>query len=64
MLAVELLKEARKSSDDSELLYYLGMAHWRQKQPVPTRDALRRALDLNLADNLAANARQVLAELK
>jgi tetratricopeptide (TPR) repeat protein len=62
--AIELLKEARKSSDDSELLYYLGMAHWRQKQPVPTRDALRRALDLNLADNLAANARQVLAELK
>jgi Flp pilus assembly protein TadD len=62
--AVELLKEARQAKDDPELLYYLGMAHLRQKQPALTKDALRRALDLKLGDQLAADARRVLAELK
>ncbi len=63
--AVRYLTEcAQKGVADGETLYYLGMGHYRLKQPNESRAALRRALELNLAAPLADEARRVLAELK
>jgi tetratricopeptide (TPR) repeat protein len=63
--SVNLLKEgASKRDGDAELLYYLGMAQYRLKERGESKHALQRALDLKLSDNLAGEAKRVLAELK
>ena len=63
--AAQLLKEsARTRNDDPELLYYLGIAHYRLKETKESKAALQRALALNLQTKLANEARRVLAELK
>jgi tetratricopeptide (TPR) repeat protein len=62
--AVQLLKESsQKLNNDAESLYYLGMAHYRLKRPEESKQALQKALALNLSPQLAAEAKRVLAEL-
>src|SRR5260370_24540763 len=47
--AIQLLAEsARQKTHDAELQYYLGMAQYQLKQRVESKEALQRALDLNL----------------
>jgi Flp pilus assembly protein TadD len=59
--ASELLKQvAEKRKDDPDLLYYLGMAYYQLKRPEEAEGPLQRALGLNLAPNLADEARRVL----
>jgi Flp pilus assembly protein TadD len=63
--AVNLLQEsAGQRSDDAELMFFLGMAHDRLKHRGESRQALQRALDLNLRADLAAEARRTLTEAK
>jgi uncharacterized protein HemY len=63
--AVNVLKEsAAKRDDDADLMYYLGMARYRLKDKSGSAEALQRALQLNLKENLASDARKALAELK
>ena len=60
-----LLREyAKKSGDDGEAFYYLGMDYYKLKQPGPCKKALRRALDLHIADPLEGQAQGILKELK
>jgi Tfp pilus assembly protein PilF len=59
-----LLESAGKRKDDPVLLYYLGMAQYRLKKSAESKEALQRALDLNLRADLATEARRTLAELK
>lgn len=59
-----LSQSLQTRNNDAELLYYLGMAQYRLKSPAESRQSLQRALDLNLAPQLAADAKRVLAELK
>ena len=60
-----LLRETTgKSGNDPEAFFYLGMDCYQLKQPKPCKLALQRALDLSLPDNLAAQARRILKELK
>ena len=60
-----LLKEGKqKFSNDAEHFYYLGMAHYRLKQGKESKEALQRALLLNVSTKLANEARRVMAELK
>ncbi len=63
--AAQLLAEsAQKQTSDGELWYYLGMSHYRLKHPKESKDALNRALALNIPTKQADDARRVLAELK
>jgi tetratricopeptide (TPR) repeat protein len=52
-----------KGSEDAKSLYYLGMARYQLKDPA-SKDALQKALALNIEPKLAADARRILAELK
>jgi tetratricopeptide (TPR) repeat protein len=61
--STELLEKASaKLKDDSDLLYYLGMAHYHLRKYAETKDALQRALSLNLSGKLADEARHALAD--
>ena len=61
--AANLLKEsAAKLNTDGSVLYYLGMAQYKLKQPVDYRATLERALALNLPNELAAEATRTLTE--
>jgi len=63
--AARLLAEsADKRDNDGELMYYLGMARYRLKQRTESKQALQRALELKLREDLAVEARHTLAELK
>ncbi|HUA67817.1 MAG TPA: tetratricopeptide repeat protein [Candidatus Saccharimonadales bacterium] len=63
--AADLLQEsARQKNQDPELQYYLGMAEYHLKRGPESKAALQRALDLNLSGKPAAEAKQILAELK
>jgi tetratricopeptide (TPR) repeat protein len=63
--SAQLLKEsARKRSSDAELLYYLGMAHYRLKEKRESKDALKHALALNIPTKLSAEAKRVIGELE
>jgi tetratricopeptide (TPR) repeat protein len=63
--SAQLLGEsAQKLSDDSEQLFYLGMSRYQLKQKQGSKDALSRALTLNLPAPLASEARKVLDQLK
>jgi Flp pilus assembly protein TadD len=61
--ATSLLKDSlKRSSNDAELLYYLGMAQHSLKQIAESRVSLQRALAANLRADLATEARRILAE--
>ena len=63
--AARFLKQSLQTrKDDAELLYYLGVAQYHLKSPAESRQSLKRAFDLNLAPQLAADAKRILAELK
>ena len=55
---------AGQKSRDAQCLYYLGMAEYHLQNRVDCKANLQRALDLNLPDALATEAKRVLAELK
>jgi tetratricopeptide (TPR) repeat protein len=61
--SVEQLRQAAAArANDAELLYYLGAAYHQLKQSRECRDALQRALDLNLSPGLAGEAKRALAD--
>jgi tetratricopeptide (TPR) repeat protein len=63
--AMPLLREsAEKSTNDGEALYYLGMDYYKLKQRTDSKQALQRALDAGLADDMASQARTTIKELK
>ncbi len=63
--ATQLLNEAlRQRPDEAEWQYYLGMTHYRLKQPAQSKPALQKAVALKLRGELATEANRVLAELK
>jgi tetratricopeptide (TPR) repeat protein len=59
-----LTQSASKFPNDPELLYYLGMDYYQLKDNANSKKNLQRAVDLKLPDNLAAQAKNVLALLK
>jgi len=59
-----LAESARQKTRDAELHYYPGMANYQLKQRTESREALQRALDLNLPMTLAGEANRVLKELR
>jgi tetratricopeptide (TPR) repeat protein len=60
-----LLEESASSlTTDATLMYYLGMAQYRDNDQADCKLSLRRALELNLNDELSSTARQTLAGLK
>lgn len=63
--ASALLKEGAASlTTDATLMYYLGMAQYRNNDPSSSKVSLRRALELNLNGDLSLMAKQTLAGLK
>jgi Flp pilus assembly protein TadD len=63
--ATQLLQESSQSqSDDGEVFYYLGMAHYQLKHTAQAKTALQHAVTLKLASSSADSARKVLGELK
>ncbi|MEO7299896.1 MAG: tetratricopeptide repeat protein [Verrucomicrobiota bacterium] len=63
--SAQLLKESSsKFQADGEFSYYLGMAHYRLKQPKESKAALQHALSLNLPGKFADEANRILTELK
>lgn len=63
--AARFLKQSLQArGNDAELLYYLGVTQYRLKSLAESKQSLKRALDLNLAPQLAADAKRILAELK
>jgi tetratricopeptide (TPR) repeat protein len=61
--AAELLKQATaKRKDDPQLLYYIGEVHRQLKQWDECKEALQRALTLNLSPGLADDAKRALAD--
>ena len=59
-----LMQGAEGPAQDGELLYYLGKAQYQLKQNKKSKDALQRALALNIRPELADDARKLLAQLK
>jgi tetratricopeptide (TPR) repeat protein len=63
--AAGLLKESANSlTADATLMYYLGMAQYRNNDPAACKLSLRRALELNLNGELSSAAKQTLVGLK
>lgn len=63
--AAQLLrKNSERLNKSGQLLYYFGKAEYQLKQKRESKDALQRALNLNLQSDLAVDARKTLAELK
>lgn len=62
--AVETLKGITMSSRDGESFYYLGMAYYRLQQTKESKEALQRALAMNIAGKFAEEANRVISELK
>jgi tetratricopeptide (TPR) repeat protein len=60
-----LLKESASTlTTDATLMYYLGMAQYRNNDQANCKLSLRRALELNLNAELSSAAKQTLAGLK
>jgi tetratricopeptide (TPR) repeat protein len=60
--AIELFQEAlTKKTEDSEIFYYLGQAHFQIKQWPQCRSNLERALSTNVDDKLSDNAKGTIA---
>jgi uncharacterized protein HemY len=49
--------------DDPETLFYLGMSHYRLKELTESKAELQRALDLNVADQEANEAKRALDDM-
>jgi Flp pilus assembly protein TadD len=64
--AAQLLQESSQTlTNDGELYYFLGMAHYQLKRlPQQTKTELQKALALNVPAKYADDAKKVLAELK
>jgi len=63
--AAQLLQEsAAKRATDAEVWFYLGKARHQLKQTAEARDALQKALAMQLKAALAAEAKGMLDELK
>jgi Flp pilus assembly protein TadD len=63
--AVQYLQEStRANPKDSEALYYLGSAQFRLKSTKEAKTILQQALALNLPQNLADEAKRLLAQMK
>ena len=63
--SAELLQESiANGSADGEMYYYLGMDDYQLKQSRDSKQALQRALAMNIPDKQIAEAKRVLAELK
>ncbi|HVU36566.1 MAG TPA: hypothetical protein VHE61_24210, partial [Opitutaceae bacterium] len=63
--AAALLEESSRSrSDDGEVFYYLGMSQIHLNSRPASVRSLRRALELNLAPELAEKVRDALAKAK
>jgi tetratricopeptide (TPR) repeat protein len=60
--SINLLRKVSTLGDDADLLYYLGMSHYRLKQYPETKIALQHALSANLSGKLADEARRTLAD--
>jgi tetratricopeptide (TPR) repeat protein len=62
--AAQLLTESsQKLKDDADSLYYLGIAQFQLKKREESKQALQKALALNLSPKLAEQGKKVLAEL-
>jgi|CZKI01.1.fsa_nt_gi tetratricopeptide (TPR) repeat protein len=62
--AAHLLQESlHLRGDDPETLFYLGMSHYRLKELTESRAELQRALDLNVADQEANEAKRALDDM-
>jgi tetratricopeptide (TPR) repeat protein len=63
--ALKVLSEAsRKSPDDPEVWFYLGLSQFQRKQMASCKESLQRALSLKLSQPLAAEANRVLSQCK
>jgi tetratricopeptide (TPR) repeat protein len=63
--SAQLLSDSAPQYDkDGELLYYLGMDYYKLKRPQDSKQALRKALALNIPSTMADDAKKVIAELK
>jgi tetratricopeptide (TPR) repeat protein len=63
--ALRFLQEAASKRDqDAQLLYYLGMTHFRLEAAQDAKQALQKALTLGLSGDLAKDAQDVLTKLK
>jgi predicted Zn-dependent protease len=63
--AANILKDSSSQNPkDAELMYYLGMAQFSLNKKPESKQALQRALDLNLKPDLATEARKTLGVLK
>ena len=61
--SIQLLKESMAAySQDAELFYTLGLAHYKLKQPRESKEAFDKALILAPNSKQAAEARRILAE--
>jgi Flp pilus assembly protein TadD len=63
--SAEVLQESiSNGKSDGELYYCLGMDYYHLRKSKESKQSLQRALDLNLPDKLAVEARHTLSELK
>ncbi|HZM04410.1 MAG TPA: tetratricopeptide repeat protein [Candidatus Saccharimonadales bacterium] len=63
--SAQLLRQSvQNSNNDGEGFYYLGMDYYHLKQKSDSKQALQRAMALNLPPALAGDAKKVLGELK
>lgn len=63
--SAQLLKEsARKLTSDADVMYYLGLAHYRLNEKTDSRQALQKALAMNPRSPLATEATNILQKLK
>jgi len=63
--AAQLLQDGSQMlSNDAELHFFLGMSYYQLKRVPQTRQALNRALALNVSSKYADDAKKVLQELK
>jgi tetratricopeptide (TPR) repeat protein len=64
MAAAQLEQSSKQLPKDAEAVFYLGMANFRNHRTAAAKDALNQALELNLEDGLAVEARRTLTQLK
>ena len=63
--AVRFLRESsRGKPGDEETFYVLGKAHYNLREKGDSRDALKRALELNPNAPFATDAKRMMGELK
>ena len=59
-----LTQSSSKFPNDAEILFYLGMDYYQLKDNANSKKTLQRAMGMKLPDDLAAQAKGVLALLK